>query len=235
MPQQLINKEQAAVGMFLFLLLHSFGKNDVTAKRERKKISMGLKKNLKVKCSKEVKEKWNHISALSSRILLTANTDHPQKKAYVNPGIILRIFSQKWPELIFPFEIDNQLVESMIEAFDEPGLTLDSVRYTNNAVERLLKFVADADTYSCSVETIIPKFSIGEVADVNVEVCQDNNFKVQELNDIEAGVSIEGHVWEGEWRYLVTSIKTGEPVVCTISQSGLTTPYNFVDEELNKR
>jgi len=135
-----MTRMQVKIGMSIYILLMSIDPKEQGGKRGRKAISKAIKKKLMIWASKNPKEYKELLD--EAEINLKCTKDNlvaiaGENAMFIDPAILLKTLQKKYPQYIDVFELKDDHINNMHDAYKDNGLTFNTLRYTNQLVKQL--------------------------------------------------------------------------------------------------
>jgi len=135
-----MTRMQVKIGMSIYILLSTIEPTEVGGKRGRKAISKTIKKKLLIWASKNQEEYQKLLDEAELNLKCTKDNlvaIAGENAMFIDPAILLKTLKKKYPKYIDVFELKDDHINNMYDAYKDNGLTFNTVRYTNQLVKQL--------------------------------------------------------------------------------------------------
>ena len=136
-------KQEVLLGAIVYSNIFSIPKSDPTGKRSRKKISQAIRKQLSTFAKgREVEyvELVNKSHTVIDGVIELINERHGGLFK-VEPGTLINGIRFKRPDLYESFDVQWDDVQTLIDAYEESGLQLSTMRYVTALLDVITKVV----------------------------------------------------------------------------------------------
>ena len=131
---------QKLVGIMIYIILSSIDSKEEHGKRGRKAIMKIIKKKLVVEGKKDP-EQYLELVEKAYELMELAKKDLGKDSFSINPGSIIDLFLRKYPEVMAPFELKEDHVNNLKEAYSSSNATFVSIQIANRLIKQIDKYL----------------------------------------------------------------------------------------------
>jgi len=135
-----MNSRQVVLGSILYTVLASIDKREDHGKRGRKAIMKKIKKSLMVYGNSD-SENYLKLVGESGGVLESAKEELNKNSFLLNPGVLIRTIKGKYPEYLDVYDISDDHIQNIAEAYESSNAGYTSVQLANRIVLQVDKFV----------------------------------------------------------------------------------------------
>ena len=138
----MLTEKEVLAGSMIYIMLKSIDPDEPAGKRARKGISRVIKKEIAIFASEtKDKKRYSELVDTAFKLIFSAKDKTDKNELIAEPGVIISTLMNRWPDLVVGFDIKQEHVDSLREAYSDSKLQFMSTKYANRVAEVVNDFI----------------------------------------------------------------------------------------------